>query len=51
MIWVVVIVGLAGIATTPYMFAGMWARKWFRVCCYIAIWFLLGIAYQSWHHN
>jgi hypothetical protein len=42
MIWVIMIVCLAGIAASPTLYAGWWATKrWFRVCVYVSLFFVV----------
>jgi hypothetical protein len=37
MIWWVLIIAVAGVATCPIMFASWWTDRRFRVCCYLAM--------------
>jgi hypothetical protein len=47
MIWWILIIAVAGVATCPIMFAGWWTQRGFRVCCYLAIAVMIGIIGQA----
>jgi hypothetical protein len=47
MIWWILIIAVAGVATCPIMFASWWTQRWFRVCCYIAIAAVVSIIGQA----
>lgn len=47
MIWWVVILGLAAVASCPILFAGWWTKRWFRMSCYVAALLIIGIAFRT----
>jgi hypothetical protein len=46
-LWLVFFVCAAGIAACPIAFAGLWAKRWFKVAYFVALVFLLGIALRG----
>jgi hypothetical protein len=46
-LWVVFFLSAAGVATCPIAFAGLWAKRWFKIVYFVALAFLAGIALQG----
>ena len=45
--WLVLFVCAAGIAASPIAFAGLWAKRWFKISYFIALSFLVIIALRA----
>jgi uncharacterized membrane protein YciS (DUF1049 family) len=46
-LWFVLFVCAAGVASSPIAFAGLWAKRWFKIAYIIALLFLIGIALRG----
>ena len=43
MIWIVLI---AGLASCPIAFSGLWTHRWFRICVYVTLLIVIGAILQ-----
>jgi hypothetical protein len=45
--WVVFFVCAAGVAACPIAFAGLWARRWFKIAYFVVLFVLVSVAVRA----